>query len=135
MNLIQKRHKEAISEIDEWLQGLELPVKLLAQSALTRLGFGRFSEGWSMPLPIDGGGSMLLLLDSRFPYSVPRIAVTERDDIMDCPHVEHNGPLCIAGDNANVATCQPVEIVRNTLCEAEIGRASCRERVWGSVGA
>lgn len=119
MNLIQKRNTEAISEIDKWLQGLELPVEHVAQSALSRLGFGRFRAGWSMPLPIDGGGSMLLLLDSRFPYSVPRIAVIERDDILLWPHVEHNGLLCIAGDNANVATCQPLEIVRNTLCEAE----------------
>ncbi|MEQ5815176.1 ThiF family adenylyltransferase [Marinobacter sp. NFXS11] len=119
MNPIEKRHTTAISEIDEWLQGLELPVERLAQSELSRLGFGRFSEGWSMPVPIDGGGSMLLLLDSRFPYSVPRIAVLERDDILIWPHVEHNGLLCIAGDNANVATCQPLEIVRNTLCEAE----------------
>jgi|TARA_Y100001001_G_scaffold47281_1_gene42876 molybdopterin/thiamine biosynthesis adenylyltransferase len=119
MNLIQTRHTEAISEIDDWLQGLELLVERLPQSALSRRGFGRFSEGWSMPLPIDGGGSMLLLLDSRFPYSVPRIAVLERDDILLWPHVEHNGLLCIAGDNANVSTCQPLEIVRSTLCEAE----------------
>lgn len=119
MNLIEKRHLEATSDIDHWLQGLNLTVERLNQSDLARLGFERFSDGWSMPLPIEGGGSMILVLDSRFPYSVPRVAVSGRDDILLWPHVERNGLLCIAGDNANVVPSQPLEIVRDTLCEAE----------------
>ena len=119
MSVIEKRHLKAISDVDHWLQGLNLVVERIGQSALARLGFEGFSDGWTMPLPIEGGGSMLLLLNNRFPYSVPRVAVSERDDILLWPHVERNGLLCIAGDNANIATSQPVEVVRSTLHEAE----------------
>lgn len=119
MSMIEERHLEAVSGIDNWLQGLDLAVERISTSDLARLGFEKFSTGWSMPLPIGGGGLMLLLFDERFPYSVPRIAVAQRHDILLWPHVEHNGLLCIAGDNANVSTSQPIEVVRSTLCEAE----------------
>lgn len=119
MSVIEERRVKAISDVDYWLQGLNLVVERIGQSALARLGFEGFSDGWSMPLPIEGGGSMFLLLDNRFPYSIPRVAVSERDDILLWPHVERNGLLCIAGDNANIATSQPVEVIRSTLYEAE----------------
>lgn len=119
MSILEERHRAGLEAVDEWLREAVPQAARLTQSDLGEVGFAYFESGWRLPLPTSGVGGLLLLLDGTFPYSLPRIAVVADSPLLQGPHVEKDGLLCLAGDGAAVSTLEPVEVVRYSLFAAE----------------
>lgn len=56
-----------------------------------------------------------LVIDSRFPYSQPRVALAEPPAFPSYPHVEEDGRLCIVEDSDELDHSQPIAIVKAVL--------------------
>lgn len=117
MTILDARHQSAIEAVDHWFQA-STEVVCLGKGDLKRLGYSRFQMGWRLPAPIDSV-QLYLLLDASFPYSLPRVAVSGDSDVLAWPHVEKNGLLCLAGDDARVAALEPLAIVQHCIASAE----------------
>ena len=59
-----------------------------------------------------------VLIDSQFPYTPPRIAVADAPEILEWPHLERNGVLCMLPPDASVSVEHPVSVVKYLLDEA-----------------
>ncbi|MDA3876850.1 MAG: ThiF family adenylyltransferase, partial [Halothiobacillus sp.] len=57
----------------------------------------------------------LILVDTEFPFSLPRVAVENGPDLFSWPHLEENGLLCLVPNFATSNFSQPVQLVENIL--------------------
>lgn len=63
-----------------------------------------FTEGWRITLTRDGINQQFhVLIDSRFPFSLPRIALPDAKSFLKIPHVESDGVLCLMTGSEGVA--------------------------------
>lgn len=113
---LNKRRQAAVGQVDRWVRATVPDSVALGADELTKMGFGRYGTGWRLPLP--DGGALVLLLDAAFPYSLPRMAVVGRDDVLSRAHVEDNGLLCLAPSGSGVDALDPVGVVESTVRDA-----------------
>lgn len=109
-------HREALERISDWLLENATGSSELTRAELSTSGFEPFDSGWR--LPSAGGGTLLLLFDSAFPYSLPRIALEGRVEALAWPHVERTGLLCLVPTDSPVSTLDPVGVVASCLSDA-----------------
>ena len=115
MTWLKDKNQSAIAEIARWVSTLPR-AQLLQAEQLKQFGRGHWHSGWS--IPINDGGSLVLLLDEAFPYSVPRLVLIDRPDLLAGPHVEADGFLCLTGPTARVDSLNPVSVIEHSYQEA-----------------
>lgn len=127
---LKDRNTVAVEEVQKWLDSLDIGLEFLSDNRLYELGFGKFYYGWKIfsELFPEEVSALILLIDENFPYSQPRISIEGDDTALKGPHVEKSGLLCLAGDEASVATCRPADVVQQCLIDAE---SLIRENVEG----
>lgn len=75
-----------------------------------------FKVGWELPALLSSSRHQLrLLLPDRFPFARPRIAIYPIEPVLTWPHLEENGLLCLAGDNAPHSPEKPTAEVVDVL--------------------
>jgi len=108
----------AIEQVKAWVE-TEIPdAQRLSSAQLLALGRNESWDGWRLPLPGSEAGSLNLLLDADFPYSIPRFSLEGRSDLLQAPHIEAGGRLCLAGDGGRADTLDPVAVVEYSHREA-----------------
>lgn len=76
----------------------------------------RFAHSWRIPLQLETGCyNLLLLLDSNFPYSQPKVALEGGPSLLEWPHLEEHGVLCLLPSESTVDWPEPVSVVKHVL--------------------
>jgi molybdopterin/thiamine biosynthesis adenylyltransferase len=115
---LKERHQKALGEVGSWISSNFPSAAELAEKELRALGGDPSWAGWAMPVEW-AEEPIYLLLDSFFPYSLPRIQVLRGSPLWNTPHVEKTGRLCLGGDGARVDALNPIAIVIHQLNEAQ----------------
>lgn len=115
MSFFEVRREQALREVAAWASVISGAARLTREQ-LRYSGFGDEWDGWRLPL--ERSGSVDLLLDGEFPYSIPRVALIGRPDLLISPHVEKEGKLCLSGDNGRSDNMRPAEVAAHCYQEA-----------------
>lgn len=118
MTYLEDARRKALHQVETWIADSFTAVERMTHDQLAALGRSGEWDGWHLPLPSKQGGELLLMLDADFPYSLPRIAIGGRSDLLKDPHVELKGLLCLAGDAARADTLDPRSVVEYCYREA-----------------
>jgi molybdopterin/thiamine biosynthesis adenylyltransferase len=124
------RHREAIQSIEHFLTSFA-GVRTLSTKEVSNYG-NVFSHGWEIPgLCVGTDLKLRLLLPFTAPFSAPRVAVWPAPPVLEWPHIEDKGLLCLLSeaaaysvyDSAGVATDllkNAIELIKDNLSVANI---------------
>ena len=106
----------SIEDIHCFLAGLrgsesigQLPSEFISQ----------FSHAWRVPVDFGKRSyNFLVLLDGNFPFSLPRIAIEDGPKLLDWPHLERNGLLCVVPSMASGSHREIRRVVQHILAAA-----------------
>jgi hypothetical protein len=77
------------------------------------------TAGWEFHVQTDLKARRLqVLLDLRFPFSLPHFFLVDRPEFLTWPHVEEDGRLCLQAENKVAKPDHPTEIVGVLLGQA-----------------
>lgn len=78
-----------------------------------------FEHCWRLQVESQNGEYvLLLLLDENFPYSFPRVAIENGPDLLEWPHLEKNGLLCLLPMHATGDWDKPELLVDYIISQA-----------------
>lgn len=78
-----------------------------------------FAFGWELRIQFcDQIRRVHILVSNEFPFSAPKIALVDRPEFLQWPHVERDGVLCLLPNNATVSPSAPVGVVQDLLASA-----------------
>lgn len=79
-----------------------------------------FSEGWELATTVEGATVRLrVLIDTRFPWSKPRVALVDPPPSPSYPHVEKDGLICVFAEVDEADPRNPVGTAKAVLAGAE----------------
>lgn len=110
--------RASIHAVGDLLESEPATVRLTAKE-LANYATRRPGAGWRVVMPLASGTRRLdVLLCHDFPWSPPIVALVDRPPFLTWPHVEHDGTLCLLGNEASFDPSNPVGVVRYLLVEA-----------------
>ncbi len=113
-------YQEAVQSIELLLQPLS-GVRLLNHGELSFYDDSYFSQGWEIPRLCDGSKLRFrLLLPSSAPFSPPRVAVWPAPALLEWPHLEDKGILCLMPDSAAYSIYDCAVVAKHLLEDAII---------------
>jgi hypothetical protein len=79
----------------------------------------RFRAGWGLTTVIEGAPTRLrLLIDPRFPWSKPRVALVDPPPFPSYPHVEEDGLICVLAEVDEADPRNPLGTAKAVLAGA-----------------
>ena len=113
------RRSEAVRQVDRFLSRMG-GVSRLSGPELKAIRDGTFEDGWRVEESFSDGKqrALFVLVDTTFPYSPARIALCDGPDVLDWPHLERDGLLCLLPRESSVDVDRPAEVVRYLLGKA-----------------
>lgn len=114
-----ERRKKSLEALDQFFDSIP-GSRRLTSDELGIYSAHSFKIGWSTSENcIDGGRRTLhVLLGGDLPYVMPRIAVSDGPSVLEWPHLEHQGLLCLSPPGSAVDIEHPADVVRSLLKEA-----------------
>ena len=108
--------KSSICKVDEYLSSLEGAERL---QKLPKPFNQRFTHAWSVPVAFpDMHRDLLVMVDANFPFGLPRIAISCGPKLLEWPHLEQDGLLCVVPNLTNSNYLDALSVVRNVLSSA-----------------
>ncbi|PZM82124.1 MAG: hypothetical protein DKM50_04315 [Candidatus Margulisiibacteriota bacterium] len=75
-----------------------------------------YKYGWKFDILIgEYKYNLALLIDQEFPFSIPRIAITNHDLFLRWPHIEENGLVCLTEPNISIRHDSHVELIQELI--------------------
>ena len=95
------------------------PVDELDESTLKSYKSRRFTTGWTIIRDVCGvqNADVHFLLDQDFPYSAPRLGISDRNLILEWPHLDHDGLLCIFTELVDISFRDPVGVAEELIAD------------------
>ena len=116
--MLNRRYQEAARSIELLLEPLE-GVRTLNERDMSFYNRGLFSQGWEIPGLFEGAEYMLrVLLPYTSPFSPPRIAVWPTPSLLEWPHLEEKGLLCLMSDTATYSIYDCGGVTKYLLIDA-----------------
>lgn len=115
-----ERRSEAISRLDAFFSKKPTGCRL-SEKTIERYRKKGFQIGWSLSVigfSDDIHRELRVLVDGGFPYTAPRIVLADAPDLLNWPHLEKDGYLCILSNDASISVDNPVAVVEYLLSEA-----------------
>lgn len=113
------RRSAAKAELEEWLSTVSGDVCPLTPAELATYSKRHPVAGWRFVVDFgDGCRRLDMLIDGRFPWAPPRIALLDRPRFLAWPHVEEDGALCLLPDTAATKVRRPSLVAAYLLAEA-----------------
>lgn len=116
---VEERWSVAVAEVDEFIAGVEkgerLPVRVM-----DRYQKRGYPLGWRVAADSSNGvrRNLHILVDEHFPYTPTRIVVEDPPEVLNWPHLEADGFLCLLPPDSAVSSEDPVGVVEYVLNEA-----------------
>lgn len=106
----------SIDEVDAFLRGLDGAQRL---RTLPKQFAKRFTNAWRIPVEFDDARrDLLAMVDADFPFSLPRIAVEGGPELLDWPHLERDGLLCVVPNLTSSHHRDARSVIQNVLAAA-----------------
>ena len=114
--LLLSRRSEAVLDVDRFLAG-KRGARRLSGPELKGIRNGQFQDGWQVDESFSDGRrrTLRVLTDREFPYSPARIALSDPPGVLEWPHVERDGLLCLLPRDSSVDADDPAAVVDHLL--------------------
>jgi molybdopterin/thiamine biosynthesis adenylyltransferase len=113
------RRAAAKAELEEWLSTVSGGARALTPAELAIYSKRHPVAGWRLAVDFgDRCRRLDILIDGRFPWAPPRIALLDRPRFLVWPHVEEDGALCLLSDTATIKVRRPSLVAAYLLAEA-----------------
>ena len=113
---VEALRTSCIRKVNQYLNTLEGAEKL---QGLPKPFNQRFTHAWSLPVEFsDMRRDLLVMLDAEFPFSLPRIAISRGPNLLEWPHLERDGLLCVVPNLTSFNYLDAPSVVRNVLSDA-----------------
>lgn len=116
---VSERRSAAVAQVEDFIAGVARGCRLPPR-ALDRYGGRGFGPGWRVATDFSDGVRRQLdvLVDDDFPYTPPRVAVTDGPRALAWPHLEADGFLCILPPDSAVSSENAAGVAEYVLGEA-----------------
>jgi len=99
--LLEETYARAARQVEEVIERF-VGARVLARSEVATYRQAGITQGWEIPgLCSEPCYSLRLLLPRSFPFKPPRIAVAPVPSVLEWPHLEDHGFLCLMADAAS----------------------------------
>ena len=113
------KHLAAVDAVGRYASALPGFGGQLSEPEVRCYGESGFRVGWRLCGNFVGQSHELhLLIDAEFPYTPPRIALADKSYVLEWPHVEKDGLLCILPKDTSFAVDNPADVVHDILMYA-----------------
>lgn len=131
LSQLGRKHTRACARVQAFL--LERGFVALDDVELASFGLG-YSCGWKIPHTFEGDKQLTLvvLVNSGFPLTPPRLAIFDSPPLLTWPHLEERGVLCVFQDALSFDITQPEAIVAELLDQ---GTGLLQSNLNGQVNA
>jgi hypothetical protein len=117
----------AVEKLANHLAERHPEVRVLSDKDVSGRGLTSLGHGWRISLQISADDVRIIdvMIDDRFPFSVPRIALVEPPPLYTWPHVEPGGLLCLYDEYTSTDVTHPGAVLDVVLNDAStlIGRS------------
>ncbi len=112
------RYRQSLQGVQKLLEAIP-GARPLTEKELSYYG-NEFSDGWEIPRQSMGTGkySLRVLLPASVPFSSPRVAAWPAPSLLEWPHLEAKGMLCLLSDSSAFSTRDCAGVVRDLLTDA-----------------
>ncbi len=112
------RYRQSLQSIQELLE-VTMGARPLTESELSYYG-NRFCDGWELPGQNIGTGkyNLRVLLPPSVPFNSPRVAAWPAPSLLEWPHLEPKGLLCLLSNLSTYSTIDCAGVVRDLLRDA-----------------
>lgn len=95
-NFLSEKHQQSIERLERYLtaQCSKKPIRLNERQIKKYKKRGAVT-GWAIQPP-DIAQRMIIFVDSRYPFSIPKTSIDPAPAALTYPHIEKDGYLCIA---------------------------------------
>lgn len=95
-------------------------IRVLSDEEVSTHGLPSLGYGWRINLQIAGDETRVVdvMVDDRFPFSIPRIALVDPPALYTWPHVEPGGLLCLYDEYTSTDVAHPDAVLDAVLNEA-----------------
>ncbi|GLH74912.1 hypothetical protein GETHLI_34140 [Geothrix limicola] len=108
--------EEAISKVEQWISE-SIPTATRLKPPELQSVSPVFRAGWKFP-QLRNLPACSLLFEGTFPFSLPRVQITDRELRERCPHVEHSGVLCLFEPDQFFSASSPLHLVKAVMTSA-----------------
>ncbi len=119
-NRWRQRYETGVTELRQYLHNLygspcELSSRMLQKVYPKR----HVTLGWRLKVTFaDRCRTIDLLIDRRFPYTPPLIALVDQPPLLTWPHMEDDGVFCLLPSSTEIVSSAPVGVTQNLLSSA-----------------
>jgi len=108
----------AAEKIGRYLAERDPQVRALSQEEVRAHGSSSLGQGWRIGLQVgDGVHPVDVLIDDRFPFSIPRVALVDAPPPLTWPHAEPS-LLCLYDEFTSTDVVRPAAVLEVVLDEA-----------------
>ncbi|MGO4212704.1 E2/UBC family protein, partial [Terriglobus sp. YAF25] len=126
--IAMRLREEGISKVDSFLTSV-CNARRLSLGEIGAYEGRSLIAGWEFHVQTDLVARRLrVVLDSRFPFSLPNFFLVDRPEFLTWPHIEEDGRLCLRADNKVKRPDHPAEIVGVLLGQAADFLCACENR-------
>lgn len=109
---------DAIGQVGSYIESLP-GSRELNKREISEYTNRNFEIGWSIRVECSGVPHVFrVLLEKEFPFSAPRIALSDSTEFLRWPHVERDGVLCLLPKNATISATRPVDVLKSLLADS-----------------
>lgn len=96
MNYLLEKHNKGVERLEQFLNiNCQKKTIRLSKKQVENYKTRGAKEGWVIQLP-DTSYRMIIFVDNRFPFSIPKTAIEPAPEPLKYPHIEKDGYLCVA---------------------------------------
>ena len=116
----RRRYETGVTELRQYLHSLSGSQCELSSLVLKKVyPKRRVTLGWRLKVAFaDRYRTIDLLIDRRFPYTPPLIALVDRPPPLTWPHIEDDGVFCLLPSSTEIVSSAPVGVTQNLLSAA-----------------
>ncbi len=120
VNSWERRYEIGVTELRQYLHNLPVLSRKLSNLVLQKAYPKRqVTLGWRLEVMVaDRCWTLDLLIDQRFPYVPPLVALADRPSWFPWPHIENDGVLCLLPGSSEIVSSTPVEVTKCLLGSA-----------------
>jgi molybdopterin/thiamine biosynthesis adenylyltransferase len=113
-------HGQAVAALQEYFQSRVPPGRHLSEVELTLYRTVSEVTGWRISVEVDGQEFELdVVVDTRYPFSLPRLFLVGSNRFLIWPHVEKSGKLCLLPEHSTFRISTDAEVMTYLLDDAK----------------
>jgi molybdopterin/thiamine biosynthesis adenylyltransferase len=119
-NILAETFDDAVERLETYLHLPDYPTpRKLSEFELHNYKGRKIVQGWEIkPFNPESGYTLHVLIDNRYPFVAPRVALSPAPPAISYPHIENDGWLCLSASENAISHKDIEAVAESTLIDA-----------------